>query len=49
MQYNTIDYQGDPMDTCGRHVVFFLRNNIEHNIDLSAYYHYILGLKRKCI
>ncbi len=49
--YNPIDYQEDNMNkninTCGRHAVFRVKNLIDCNRDLGAYYNLMGGIKRE--
>jgi hypothetical protein len=47
--YNPINYQSeDPeVNTCGRHCVFFILNNIKRGLTLSQYYQLMKNLKKK--
>jgi hypothetical protein len=47
--YNPIDYQSDDPDvnTCGRHCVFFILNNLKRGLTLSQYYQLMKNLNKK--
>lgn len=51
IHYNTIPYQKDtnktPINTCGRHGIFFALNNIEKNRNIKEYYKLMKFLKKK--